>query len=43
VNVLLANLFVEASVIAIVCIIFLALFVVAGIRQLIKDSKDSKE
>lgn len=37
---LLASLFVEATVVGIVCIIFLALFVVAGIRQIIKDKKD---
>lgn len=34
-----ASLFVEASVVGIVCIIFLLLFVVAGIRQIIKDRK----
>ena len=32
-----AGLFIEAAVVGIVCVIFLALFVVAGIRQIIKD------
>lgn len=34
---LFANLFVEASVVGVVCIIFLLLFIVAGIRQILKD------
>lgn len=34
---LFASLFVEASVIGIVCIIFLILFVVAGVRQILND------
>ncbi len=34
---MLISLFVEAGVIGIVCIIFLILFVVAGIRQILKD------
>ncbi|MGZ3633260.1 MAG: hypothetical protein ACXU9U_00670 [Parachlamydiaceae bacterium] len=34
------SLFVEASVIGIVCVIFLILFVVAGIRQILKDNRD---
>jgi hypothetical protein len=33
----LADLFTEASVVGIVCIIVLILFVVAGIRQILKD------
>ncbi len=33
----LANLFIEAAVVGIVCIVFLILFVVAGIRQILKD------
>lgn len=33
----LGNLFVEAGVVGIVCIVFLILFVVAGIRQILKD------
>lgn len=37
---MLLSLFVEAAVVGIVCIIFLILFVIAGIRQIIKD-KDS--
>jgi hypothetical protein len=35
----LANLFIEAAVVGIVCIVFLILFVVAGIKQ-IMDEKD---
>lgn len=34
---LLGNLFVEAAVVGVVCIIFLILFVVAGIRQIYKN------
>lgn len=34
---LLADLFVEAGVVGIICIIFLILFVIAGIRQIIKE------
>lgn len=33
----LANLFVEATVVGIVCVVFLILFVVAGVRQILKD------
>lgn len=33
----LANLFIEAAVVGIVCAVFLILFVVAGIRQMLKD------
>lgn len=33
----LASLFVEAAVVGIICIIFLILFVVAGIRQIKKE------
>ena len=36
-NALFASLFVEASVVGIVCIFFLILFVVAGIRQILND------
>lgn len=32
-----ANLFVETTAVGIVCIFFLILFIVAGIRQIIKD------
>lgn len=32
----LANLFVEAGVVGIICLIFLCLFIVAGIRQILK-------
>ncbi len=34
---MLANLFVEAAVVGVICFVFLILFVVAGIRQIIKD------
>lgn len=37
--VFLANLFIEAAVVGIVCIIFLILFVVAGIRQIYKNNE----
>lgn len=36
----LATLFVEAAVIGIVCAVFLILFVVAGVRQILKDRDD---
>lgn len=36
----LAALFVEAAVVGIICFIFLILFVVAGIRQIIKEQED---
>jgi len=36
-TILIADLFVEAAVVGIVCIVFLLLFVVAGIRQIMKD------
>ncbi len=35
-----ANLFVEASVVGVVCVIFLLLFIVAGIRQILKDKNE---
>jgi hypothetical protein len=35
--ILAASLFVEAAVVGIVCIIFLILFVVAGIKQIMSD------
>ncbi len=36
-----AGLFVEAAVVGVVCIFFLGLFVVAGIKQILKnDEKD---
>lgn len=38
---ILADLFVEASVVGVVCIIFLCLFVVAGVRQILKDKDPS--
>jgi len=34
-----AGLFVEAAVVGIVCVIFLILFVVAGIRQILKSDE----
>ena len=36
----LGSLFVEAAVVGIICIIFLILFVVAGIRQIIKEQDE---
>lgn len=33
----LATLYIEAAVVGIICAIFLILFVVAGIRQILKD------
>lgn len=35
-----AGLFVEAAVVGIICIIFLILFVVAGIKQILKQDRD---
>jgi hypothetical protein len=37
---MLLALFVEAAVVGIICIIFLILFVVAGIRQIRKNNND---
>jgi len=37
---MLLSLFVEAGVVGIVCLIFLILFVVAGVRQMIKNKED---
>lgn len=34
---MLLSLFIEAGVVGIICIIFLILFVIAGIRQIIKE------
>lgn len=34
---MLGNLFIEAAVVGIICLFFLILFVVAGIRQIYKD------
>jgi hypothetical protein len=34
---MLLTLFIEAAVVGIICIIFLILFVVAGIRQMLKE------
>jgi hypothetical protein len=36
-NYVIASLFVEAAVVGVVCIIFLILFIVAGIKQLLND------
>lgn len=36
-SILAAGLFVETAVVGIVCIIFLILFVVAGVKQILKD------
>lgn len=35
-----ASLFVEAAVVGVVCIIFLILFVVAGIKQIMSGDRD---
>lgn len=35
-----AGLFVEAAVVGIVCLVFLILFVVSGIRQILKDKDE---
>lgn len=37
---MLLSLFVEAGVVGIVCVIFLVLFVVAGVRQMIKNKEE---
>lgn len=37
---MLGSLFMEAFVVGIVCVVFLILFVVAGIRQVMKDNED---
>lgn len=37
---LILSLFVEAGVVGIICIIFLILFVVAGVRQALKNEQD---
>lgn len=37
---MLLSLFVEAGVIGIVCLIFLVLFVVAGVRQMMKEGDE---
>lgn len=39
-NYLGAGLFVEAAVVGVVCGVFLILFLVAGIRQIIKEDRD---
>ncbi len=36
-SIIIAGLFTEAAVVGIVCIVFLILMVVAGIRQILKD------
>ena len=36
-TIILGNLFVEAAVVGVVCVVFLILFVVAGIKQILKD------
>lgn len=38
--VMLASLFAEATVVGIVCIVFLILFIVAGVRQILKEDRD---
>lgn len=39
-NLIIAGLFLEVAVVGIVCFIFLALFIVAGIRQKLKDDDE---
>jgi hypothetical protein len=34
-----ASLFVEAAVVGVVCLVFLILFVVAGIKQILNDDR----
>jgi len=36
------SLFEEATVVGIVCIVFLMLFVVAGVRQILKDKEEEQ-
>jgi O-antigen ligase len=38
---MLLSLFIEAGVVGIICLLFLALFIVAGIRQMLKNEDDS--
>lgn len=40
--ILAAGLFVEAAVVGAVCLVFLILFVVSGIRQIIKDKEENE-
>lgn len=37
-NQIIAGLFMEAAVVGIVCIVFLILFIVAGIKQILSDN-----
>ena len=37
----LASLFMEAAVVGVVCLVFLILFVVAGIKQILSDNRDN--
>ncbi len=37
-NHIIAGLFMEAAVVGIVCIVFLILFIVAGIKQILNDN-----
>lgn len=37
---MLADLFIEAAAVGVVCLVFLILFVVAGVRQILKDKED---
>lgn len=37
---LLGSLFIEAAVVGIICFVFLILFIVAGIRQIIKEQDE---
>jgi len=38
-DIILADLFIEAAMVGVVCFVFLCLMVVAGIRQIIKDKE----
>lgn len=35
-----ANLFIEAAVVGVVCVVFLILMVVAGVKQILEDRDD---
>lgn len=41
-RIFIGNLFIEATVVAIVCLVFLALFIVSGIRQIIKNKNEEE-
>jgi hypothetical protein len=37
---ILGKLFIEAAVVGVICLIFLILFIVAGVRQKLKEDED---